>query len=167
MIGVIIAGFKAASLAIKGLSLLKYVSPAVAVFSLAKNYVLKYWKITIIAILAAALLAGTWLHNREARRLNARIDQYEVAVRDYDRVNAINTRALYLCYAINNENTERFIRAQAEGKIAVRRLERQLIEQNAQVEKIDEEITELRGRDEDCRSLDDPLPDWFDDWLRE
>jgi hypothetical protein len=167
MIGGLIAAFKVSAFAVKALGFLKYLSPALAALSFFKDYVINHWKLSVIVVLLAALLAGSWIHNREIRRLNANIDKQHAALRDYDRTYAINKRSLDLCYTINNENTNRFIQAQAEGKQAVRRLERQLVEQNAQVERIDEETIQHRGRDEDCRSLDDPLPDWFDDWLRE
>ncbi len=167
MIGGLIAAFKVSTFAVKALSMLKYASPAIAALSFAKDYVLKHWKISLIAVLAAALIAGSWLHNRETARLELRIVHHETVAKNYIHAHDVNVKALKLCYRVNNENTARFIRAQVEGNNAVRRLEQQLIEQTAQVEKIDEDIIEYRGKDEGCRSLDDPLPDWFDDWLRE
>jgi len=158
---------KAVGMFIKGLKMVPKVATALKGAAIAKNFILKRWKISLIAVLAALLIAGTWLHNKEVDRLETHIFQYQADAQEYERTQAANDRAINECITINRENARAYVQAQLEADEAVLRVESLLAQQNEQVEVIHEEVSSLRGRDEDCRSLDDPLPDWFDEWLRQ
>jgi len=159
--------FTAIKLAVKGFSLLKYVSPALAGVSLIKGYVIKYWKVSLIITLTLALVAGNWWRMREIGKLEAQVMVHELSIQNYSRVAAANARSINRCLAVNQANAKGLLMAQFRADEAEIRARVLAEEKDKQVEKIDGEVKELRGRDEDCRSLDDPLPDWFDEWLRQ
>ena len=163
----IMGAFTAIKLAVKGFSLLKYVSPVLAGVSFFKDYVIKHWKISLIVALTLALVAGNWWRMRTIGKLEAKIVVYELSIQTYARVAAANTRSIERCVAVNRANAKGLLLAQFRADEAEIRARVLAEEKDKQVEKIDGEVKELRGRDEDCRSLDDPLPDWFDEWLRQ
>ena len=152
---------------VKGFSVLKYVSPAVAGFVFMKDYAVKYWKVTAIVTLSTLLIGVVFLKNREIDGLKEELQVAQVATQDYARAVVASERSFQECKDINHANARSFLMMRMEAENAVIALQDELIERDRQVEKVDEDIHEFRGKDEDCRSLDDPLPDWFDDWLRE
>ena len=167
MIGVIITAFKAGMAILKGAKLLKYVSPAVAVLSLGKDYFLKYWKLALIIVLAVVLVAGNWWKEREISKHEATITALQTSSADYARALVTNERAIDNCIAVNRANHEQYVLAEIRAGNLIISLEEQLKQSNQKVEIIYEDISDLRGKDETCRTLDEPLPDWFDEWLRE
>lgn len=159
----------AAITAIKGLAAMKFLAPVLSItanFIPILGYIRKFWREALIVALLAGILGTVWWKNRVITKLDFSIATLERSLVTVDTVLNENYRAITECVAINRAN-QRAYEAEllaAERAVSRARIANQVAE--AEVESINEDVTELRGQDEDCRSLDEPLPDWFDDWLR-
>lgn len=130
------------------------------------RFILKYWYFFVIGILAG----GWWLDHHLAGKLQ---DQTELELESARGILAAvqptlqqNRAAIDQCLDVNRRNWQAYVDLQGEYKLAQEQIEASNVVAEAEIEEISDEITQLRGQDVDCRRLDDPLPDWFDRWLR-
>ena len=133
----------------------------------ALKYVRKYWKYGAIAVPILVLSAQVWHKNNVILGLESDIAGLNLSLAAVDSALEQNFRAITECVAINRANASAVRDAQLRAGLAVERARQAEARTDEQVESINEDIADLRGQDEDCRSLDDPLPDWFDAWLRD
>lgn len=141
--------------------------PVGAAASVAFAFVKKYWKLVLIAVLCVAMLVLKSCKDSEIRDLNEEAFTARANAVKYSSAIEKNKQALSYCVEVNQANAASYIEMETQVDKAVAASQAMLAQRDKQVEVINEEVTELRGRDKDCRTLDEPLPDWFDDWLRE
>lgn len=127
-----------------------------------------YIKVGIFAVLAGLLSAHLWNdHNRkiEVRELQESLGAVTQAKAQALRTAQRNGFALEECLAANAFNAEEALTQRERAVAAVAEVE--LLRAMNDRDKVDiiREGEELRGRDDECRTLDDTLPDWFLDGL--
>lgn len=159
---------------VKGLGLTKHVGGLVVgagKYVAGKwQWVLLNWRTVVMVALAAVIafmlvrghLATKQINQLEIELLGCRgvLSAVEVTI-------SRNEHALNLCREVNAANAAAASELKARATRAQARLLALEARTSQRVEGINDESKQLRGRDQDCRTLDAPLPDWFDDWLRE
>ncbi|MHC4302248.1 MAG: hypothetical protein ACYS7Y_33735 [Planctomycetota bacterium] len=160
--GVLIAGAKAA--------IIKLAAPIIGFFTVnlvpILGFLRKYWREVLIVGLLAGILGTVWWKNRAITALELELSQNNETLAVLDVVLEQNHNALVQCVTINKANAQAYEKALLVAEEAVERARVAEQATEAKVERINEDVKDLRGKDEDCRTLDEPLPDWFDDWLR-
>lgn len=131
------------------------------------RFILKYWYFFVIA----GLVGGWWLDHHLAGKLQ---DQTELELTSARGILAAveptlrqNRAAMEQCLDTNRKNWQAYVDLQEQYAVAQEQIEASNEVAEAEIEEIGDEITQLRGQDVECRRLDDPLPVWFDNWLRE
>ena len=163
----------AALAAFKAFGALKFVAPVLKIgagiaplISPVLGFVIKWWRECLIVCLISCILGLNFYKNRVISNRESDIAGLELSLVTVDDVLEQNFRAISECVAINRANQRAYAAELLAAEQAVDRARIAAEATEAKVESINEDVTELRGKDEDCRTLDDPLPDWFDDWLR-
>lgn len=132
---------------------------------------LKSYGVMIIGGIAAAfILWYVWSAERaKTARVELKIENKRLVIENRSLLDAIdmNKTALDECITINARNSLQAIReaqrvktAQAEAAELRRQLTITAGEERAKVE-------DMRGTDTECRTMDEPLPDWVADRLRD
>jgi len=126
------------------------------------------YKMWFIVGLVAALGAGVTYYVYTAEKAKSQVEILNTKLEnirlDYASLIAtveFNEAALKVCLDINKQNAAALKRQETkiqEGLLAVKLLQ---AESRHTVEDIQDEAEELRGVDTECRTADEPLPDWL------
>jgi hypothetical protein len=156
---------------VKNLGLTKHVGTGIAYlvggWSSVWPLLRMYWHWVVIGVLGAVLVLHKFHADTVQADLTERLNAAELAAKDFDHAIGDAERALMDCKAVNEANTASYEAMRERAEAAEARVRELRIEIARDIEDINDEAWNFRGRDADCRRLDDPLPDWFDHWLRD
>lgn len=148
---------------LKGISWLKYLSPVMSLWPLARTY----WRETVIGLLVISLALVTWLKNSTIEDRDQTILEMQIAAATIDQVLKSNRAELERCLSINRQNAAARIEAESRAQSAEIELAQLQARIEQRIQEIEDEAQEFQGTDQDCRALHDPLPSDFVDWLRD
>lgn len=146
----------------KGLSWVSAATAAVSVLA----WLRARWKLALIGALSITVAGTLWWKGVEVSRLENQITAYQNAINTLDDALENNRIEFDSCVKVNHANDQAIAEAHERADQADVRVREMASEIDSSIEVINDEVQELRGRDEDCRALGDPLPDWYDYWLR-
>lgn len=152
---------------VKGASITKKVASVGSLAVPALRWIGRYWELIVIGLLVVALGFVSWSKNRTIADLALQLESSTALLATVEGTIARNDAALQQCLAINRENAWAYEVMHKRAEQAEQKAREMARASTHQIEVINDESKQLRGRDVDCRRLDDPLPDWFDDWLRQ
>lgn len=134
------------------------------------SFLLRHWRELLIAALAVLWwLRGNTIEGQrvEIERLEAQNSEYARNEQQFLSAAKANDRAISQCQEINRLNAEAHAHAVADAMAAEARVKAAEREAETRIQGYSDEIEYLRDRDTQCRTLGEPLPDWFVDWLRD
>lgn len=138
------------------------------------DWILGNWKLVLIGAQTVAIAGLLIWHAFATMSLNAVLNDMETAkisaegkLYVLDGTLRRTDEALNVCHEINAANALAYADMAQRADAAERRAQEAAAAATTQVEGINDEAHDLRGRDTGCRRLDDPFPDWFDGWLRD
>ena len=125
--------------------------------------------IIIGSVVAALVSVVIYVHGAEKAkaRVPALEQRLEEVTADYIDKQKANRAAIDKCLATNTANAEEAARQAANAEKATAAAVAMAAEMDARIGSIRDDSEILRGRDTECRTIDDALPGWFIDGLRD
>lgn len=125
------------------------------------KFLLAHWQSFAIAGLVSLL----WIQGQRIDNFKEQAGGYQRSIAAYEHASALNRAAMDQCLNANAENEANAIRFGQAVEAAAERVSqyaRRLYEAESQIANQVESFN-----DEQCRTLDDPLPGDFVEWLRD
>jgi len=126
------------------------------------------WKWAIIAGVLVYALVAIVIYVHGAEKAKSRVDVLETLLEDRtaEYVEAMagyskNQRSLTQCLAVNIQNASEAEKQKQQAQIASQNIKALRAELKRHTGEIHADSEALRGRDQECRTVDQPLPDWF------
>jgi hypothetical protein len=117
------------------------------------------------AIVIAALLAFLWIQGKRIDNLKEAADGFERTIAAHVQAAKHNAAQFQHCKEINASNEREAERQREAAEQAAQRARMLRAELDTRIDAIPDEAEEFN--DEECRTLDDPLPADFVEWLRD
>lgn len=133
---------------------------------IASNISLIGWGAAAAAVVAGVL--GLWIQEQHIEALTEKRDQAQQKIVTLEAAAQINTEEMERCIRLNAANLQARLDAETRAQKAILAVAELVALAEMEIEYIDSEAEKFREEaDEQCRTLDDPLPGAFVDWLRD